>query len=78
MTYIYVEFPIVNLPVLSGPLCILYPNANGILGSIISVVWDCLTIQFFLNQHWIWVAIVYLINYHDYVKTIILSLLKKL
>jgi hypothetical protein len=38
MTYIYVESPIVNLPILGSLSFIVCPNANGILESAISIV----------------------------------------
>jgi hypothetical protein len=37
MTYTYVEFPIVNLPILGSLSFIVCPNANGILESVISI-----------------------------------------
>ena len=38
MKYIYVEFPIVHLPILCSLSIIVCPNANGILESVISIV----------------------------------------
>jgi len=38
MIYIYVEFPIANLPILGSLSFIVCPNANGILVSVISFV----------------------------------------
>jgi hypothetical protein len=35
--YIYIEFPIVNLPILGSLSFIVCPNANGILESVISI-----------------------------------------
>ena len=37
MTYIYIEFPIVNLPILGSLSFIVCPNANGMLESVISI-----------------------------------------
>ena len=38
MTYIYVEFPIVNVPILGIFSFIVCPNPNDILESVISIV----------------------------------------